>query len=203
MASPLAASLVSLTKAQKMAGVCLANIGSETLSIIVFDNDTPISLKVFPVGSGDITNMIALQFQLPLSEAEQLKRGGVTGGDIPQKKSDTIVTARLKDMFTLINGHLKTIGRQKLLPAGIVITGGGSGSASATEIAKAVLKLPSQVGQIANVARTASTDATWAVAYGLCRWAFAEDASDKGTTLGDVLSGGWNSLKASFRSLLP
>lgn len=203
MASPLAASLVSLTKAQKMAGVCLANIGAETLSIIVFDNDTPISVKVFPVGSGDITNNIALNFQLPLTEAEQMKRGGVTGSEIPQKKADTIISARLKDMFTLINAHLKTINRQKLLPAGIVITGGGSGSATATEIAKAVLKLPSQVGQIANVARTASTDATWAVAYGLCRWAFAEDASDKGSTLGEVLTAGWQSLKSSFRSLLP
>lgn len=203
MASPLAASLVTLTKAQKMAGVCLANIGSETLSIIVFDNDTPVSVKVFPVGSGDITNTIALQFQVPLSEAEQMKRGAVTGSDIPTKKTDTIIAARLKDMFTLINGHLKSIDRQRLLPAGIVITGGGSGSTSASEIAKTILKLPSQVGQMGNVARTASTDATWAVAYGLCRWAFAEDATDRGHTLGEVLSGGWESVKQSFRSLLP
>jgi hypothetical protein len=41
------------------------------------------------------------------------------------------------------------------------------------------------------------------VAYGLCRWAFAEDVSDKGSTLGEVLSAGWQSLKSSFRSLLP
>ena len=39
MASPIAASFVTLTKAQKMAGVVLANIGSETLSTIVYDND--------------------------------------------------------------------------------------------------------------------------------------------------------------------
>src|SRR3989344_5538693 len=121
MASPLAASLVTLTKAQKTAGVCLANIGSETLSIIVFDNDMPVSLKVFPVGSGDITNTLALSFQIPLSEAESLKRGGVTGSEIPQKKLQTIITNRLKDMFTLVNAHLRSIDRAKLLPAGIVI----------------------------------------------------------------------------------
>lgn len=203
MASPLAASLVTLTKAQKMAGVCLANIGAETLSIIVFDNDAPVSIKVFPVGSGDITNTIALNFQVPLTEAEQMKRGAVTNSDISAKKTGTIVNARLKDMFTLINGHLKAIGRQKLLPAGIVITGGGSGATSAAEIAKAILKLPSQIGQMGNVARTASTDATWAVAYGLCRWAYAEDASDRGHTLADVLAAGWESVKQSVRSLLP
>src|SRR3989338_3403449 len=107
MASPLAASLVTLTKAQKTAGVALANIGSETLSIIVFDNDIPISVKVFPVGSGDITNTIALSFQIPLMEAEQMKRGAVTGSDVSFKRMNTIIVARLKTMFTLVNAHLK------------------------------------------------------------------------------------------------
>src|SRR3989344_5836095 len=42
MASPLSAGFVTLSKAQKTAGVVLANIGGETLSIIVFDNDIPV-----------------------------------------------------------------------------------------------------------------------------------------------------------------
>ena len=87
MAAPLAASLVTLSKAQKTAGVVLANIGSETLSIIVFDNDTPVSVKVFPVGSNDITNTIALSFQIPLPEAEQMKRGAVTGSGHPAEEN--------------------------------------------------------------------------------------------------------------------
>src|SRR5262249_44029309 len=66
MASPLAASLVTLTKAQKTAGVCLANIGAETLSVVIFDNDIPVSVKVFPIGASDVTNNIALTFQVPL-----------------------------------------------------------------------------------------------------------------------------------------
>jgi len=203
MASPLAASFVTLTKAQKTAGVCLANIGAETLSIIVFEDDTPISIKVLPMGSSDVTNTIALSFQIPLPEAEQMKRGAVTGSDLPIHKMDTIVQQRLKEMFVLVGAHLKTIGRARLLPAGIVITGGGSGMASAQEIAKAILKLPSQIGQIGHVSRTASVDATWAVAYGLCRWAFAEDMTGKVSSLGEVFGGGWDSIKRVFRSLLP
>lgn len=203
MASPLAASLVTLSKAQKTAGVCLANIGSQTLSIIVFDNDTPVSIKVFPVGSDDVTNNIALQFQVPLTEAEQMKRGAVTGSDVSDKKVTSIIGTRLKDMFTLVNAHLKAIGRQRLLPAGIVITGGGSGLASASEIARLVLKLPSQLGQIGQLARASTVDATWAVAYGLCRWAYAEDAGARSHTLGEVFSEGWESFKQGIRSLLP
>ncbi len=203
MASPLAASLVALTKAQKTAGVCLANIGSETLSLVVFDDDVPVSIKVYPHGSADITNTIALNFQIPLTEAEQMKRGAVTGSDIAPKKIQTIVTSQLRDMFTLINTHLKTIGRQRLLPAGIVITGGGSGLDAVAEIAKTVLKLPSQIGVAGNMARTASSDATWTVAYGLCRWGYGDDMSDRGHSFGDMLHHGWESFKQSFRSLLP
>jgi cell division protein FtsA len=203
MASPIAASFVTLTKAQKMAGVVLANIGSETLSVIVYDNDTPISVKVFPIGGNIITESVALTFQMPLPEAEQMKRGAVTGSDVPQRKLQTVIQGRLKDMFTLINAHLKAIGRNRLLPAGIVITGGGSGIAGSADIAKSILKLPSQISQIGLLPKSASVDATWAVAYGLCRWGFAEDVSDEGHSLGDVLKGGWKSLKSTLGSFLP
>ena len=203
MASPLAASLVTLTRAQKTAGVVLANIGSETLSIVIFEDDTPISLKVFPTGSSEITESIALSFKIPLHEAESLKRGGGTGSDIPEKKMSVIVGAQLKEMYTLVNAHLKTISRHRLLPAGIVITGGGSGLTSAAEIARAVLQLPSQVSQIGHLPRSSGVDATWAVAYGLCRWAYAEDTSGQTHTFGGVIQGGWESLKQGLRSLLP
>ncbi len=203
MASPLAASLVSLTKAQKTAGVVLANIGSETLSIVVFENDIPISLKIFPTGSSQITDSIALSFRIPLTEAESLKRGGVTGSEVPERKIQAIVGARLKEMYTLVNAHLKSIERHRLLPAGVVITGGGSGLTSASEIARAVMQLPSQVAQIGHLTRSSGIDATWAVAYGLCRWAYAEDTSGRGHSLSDVVSGAWDSLKQGLRSLLP
>ncbi|HUO56336.1 MAG TPA: cell division FtsA domain-containing protein [Candidatus Paceibacterota bacterium] len=203
MASPLAASFVTLTKHQKTAGVVLANIGAETLSIIVFDNNIPISVKMFPVGSSDITNAIALSFQIPLSEAESLKRGGVTGSDIAPKKMEAIVTARVKEMFTLVDAHLKSIGRQRLLPAGIVITGGGSGIVNANDIARAVLKLPSQIGHVGFMTRTSSVDATWAVAYGLCRWAYAEDIAETGHSLNDVIRHAWQSIKETIKNLLP
>ena len=203
MASPLAASLVTLTKAQKTAGVVLANIGAETLSLMVFDNDIPVSVKVFPMGSNDITNTIALSFQIPLMEAEQMKRGAVTGSDIQPKKMNVIVAARLKDMFILIGAHLKSIGRYRLLPAGIVITGGGSGLASASDIARAILKLPSQIAQIGYLPRTSSIDATWAVAYGLCRWAYAEDEAGGGHSFGEIARNAGESIRQAMRSLLP
>jgi cell division protein FtsA len=169
MASPIAASLVTLSKAQKIAGCVLTNIGAETVSIAVFENNIPISLEVFDIGSTDITNDIALGLKVPLEEAEHIKIGVVTGNSYPRKKLEEIVEARLSDIFELIETHLKKIGRNGLLPAGVILTGGGSSLSSIDELAKSSLKLPAKIGTI-TIQGTDEVfhDATWAVAYGLC-----------------------------------
>lgn len=175
MASPIAASFVTLTKTQKVAGCVLANVGAETVSIVVFENNVPISLEVFPVGSTDITNDIALGLKIPLEEAEQVKRGAVISSDYSQKKLEDIVGARIADILDLIDAHLKKIGRNGLLPAGIIITGGGAGVGNITDLAKNSLKLPSRIATI-NTRHTEIQDATWAVAYGLCILGLTEGA---------------------------
>ncbi len=182
MAAPIAASLVTLTKSQKIAGCILTNIGAETVSIAVFENNAPISLEVFPIGSTDITNDIALGLKVPLEEAEQIKVGAITGTTYPRKKLEEIIEARLSDIFELIEAHLKKIGRNGLLPAGIVITGGGSGLNTVDELAKAALKLPSRIGSITlGGSEESFQDASWAVAYGLC--IFGTNA-DQGPSIG-------------------
>ena len=178
MASPIAAGFVTLSKSQKIAGCVLANIGAETVSIAVFENNIPSSLEVFPIGSTDITNDIALGLKVPLEEAEQIKIGAITGSSYPRKKLEEIISARISDMFELIEAHLKKIGRNGLLPAGIVITGGGSGMHSIDDMAKLALRLPSRIGSISdttNSSKTSFKDGTWAVAYGLCIWGIHAD----------------------------
>lgn len=202
MASPLAASLVTLTRAQQSAGVVLANIGSDTTSLVVYDRGTPISVKVLPLGSADITNTIALSFQIPLHEAEQMKRGAVTGSDIAPRRMQTVVSVRVKKIFALVNAHLKSIGRERLLPAGIVLTGGGSALPDIATAARIALKLPAQVGLPTNTHRLASLDATWAVAYGLCRASFLDDAYSH-HSVGDIWRRAGELLRSGFRSLLP
>lgn len=202
MASPLAASLVTLTRAQQMAGVILANIGAETTSLVVYDRGIPISLKVLPGGSADITNAIALSFQIPLHEAEQMKRGAVTGSDITPRKIQTVIASRLKILFAQINTHLKSLGRQRLLPAGIVITGGGSSVNDITNTARIALKLPAQIGLPTNMPRLASLDASWGVAYGLCRASFLDDATSH-HSIGDISRRFGEVFRHLFRSLLP
>lgn len=200
MAGPLAASFVMLNKAQKRAGCILANIGAETVSIVVFENSVPISLKVFPIGSNDITNDIALGLKIPLEEAEKIKRGGLSSTNYSKKKLDEIVAARLSDIFELIDAHLKEIKRDGLLPAGVVITGGGSGLTTIQDLARAALSLPSRIATLDPGQNGKVRDASWAVAYGLCIWGTSDDESE--TAIG-VAKKAKNSLLEWFSQFLP
>ncbi len=175
MAGPLAASLVSMNKTQKIAGCILANIGAETVSIVTFENNIPISLEVFPLGSTDVTHDIALGLKIPLEEAELIKIGTDSTYSFSRKKLEEIVDARLSDIFELVEGHLKKIGRSGLLPAGIILTGGGAKTANIEEVAKLALRLPVKVGELAFTGDTRSMPlSTWSTAYGLCILGFTQ-----------------------------
>lgn len=184
VASPLAAGLVTLTKVQRMAGCVLSNIGAETVSIAVYENNNPVYVHAFPIGSVDITNDIALGFRIPIEDAEKIKTGK-NDGQYPKKKLDEIILARLSDIFELIEAHLKKLGRNGLLPAGIIITGGGSSLEMIETLAKSSLKIPAKIATIlfpkgTETARSVAggqaqpkspfpvRDSSWAVSYGLC-----------------------------------
>ncbi len=179
-ASPIAASFVALTKAQRMAGVVLANIGAETISLVVYEDGIPISLEVFPIGSTNITNDIALGLKIPLEEAELIKLGRGSH-EFPKKKLNDIILSRLEDMFSLVIAHLKRIGKHELLPAGIVLTGGGSGIETIEDFARAATRLPSKI-PVSNIdfpnnpkSKKQVKDTSWFVAYGLAIWGATND----------------------------
>jgi len=177
MASPLAGSYVLLEGDQKMKGCVLANIGAETVSIVVYDEGIPVSVKVFPMGSGHITDDIALGFRISLEEAERVKLGRLSGQMYPRKKVDDIIVSRLSTMFALIDKHLKSLDRRGPLPAGIIISGGGAGVGSISDIAKGSLKLPAHLAEFRISVDTKIRDATWAVAYGLALWGLTGDTN--------------------------
>jgi len=203
VAAPVAASFVTLSKRQKKAGVVLVDIGAETLSLVVFENDNLISLEVFPIGGADITNDLALGLRISPEDAEQLKHGAVLGAPYPKRKIDDIIARRISDMFKLVEAHLKKIGKDELLPAGIILTGGGSSIQTAADLAKAVLRLPSRTAPLAEGAQKMQLrDSSWSVAYGLTIWGFdggRDMEADDRSTVGDFFKNLWR----WFKKFLP
>ncbi|MBI5816905.1 MAG: cell division protein FtsA [Candidatus Yonathbacteria bacterium] len=201
IAAPIAASLIALSKKQRVVGCVLVNLGAETVSLVVFDDDIPISLQVFPIGSTDITNDIALGLKIPLEEAERLKLGNLSDNH-SKKKLDEIIEARLSDIFELVEAHLKKIGRNELLPAGVIITGGGAGIGTIEDLARATLKLPSRIATplLLTNQKGQVRDSSWFVAYGLCVYGFMDRRPSRGASMGSPV---WGTIKGWLKELMP
>jgi cell division protein FtsA len=177
VAAPVALSFVTLSKKQKRAGCLLADIGAETLSIVVFENSNLISLEVFPIGGNDITNDIALGLKTTLENAENIKLGDDRRLSFPKKKLEDIIKARLDDCFELVEAHLKSIGRHALLPAGVILAGGSASTTGIKSIAEHSLKLPAQTAEVyfGNSGEVRIKDRSWAIACGLTIVGFNAD----------------------------
>lgn len=72
--SPLAAASAVLTPQQKELGVALVDIGGATTSLAVFEEGELIHLAVFPIGSANITNDIAIGLKTDVAIAESIKK---------------------------------------------------------------------------------------------------------------------------------
>jgi cell division protein FtsA len=165
--SPLASSKATLTKRQKELGVVLIDIGGGTTSVAVFEEDDLIASVVIPVGGNHITNDIAIGLRTSIDVAEKVKIefGSAIPSEIGKKEDINlaeidsseegivsrhhvaeIIEARLEEIFNLVNKELKVIGKDSLLPAGAVLTGGTAKLPGAVDLAKETLGLPAQTG---------------------------------------------------------
>lgn len=198
-----AGSYVVLSEKQKIVGGALVNIGSETVSLSIFENGTLVSLHTFSIGGADITNDIALGLKISLENAERFKLGNMTE-DFSKKKLDEIIEARLFDIFELIENHLKKIKRNELLPAGIVFIGGSANIPLLEEFSKDALRLPSKVGttEIFGNIKTKLRDPAWFTVLGLLM-------SDEENTFHpeSIWEDFWNKLKkiakSNIKELMP
>ncbi|MBI5139093.1 cell division protein FtsA [Candidatus Nomurabacteria bacterium] len=202
-ASPLAGSYLALSTKQKIAGGALVDIGSETVSLSVFENGSLVSLQTFTIGGEDITKDIALGLKTSLEKAEEFKLGN-TSGEYPKKKLDEIISARLSDIFELLENHLKKIKRSQLLPAGLVFIGGGANIANLTELSKSSMKLPAKIGttEIFGGIKTKLSDPAWFNVLGLLFLGKNNENYDNSSIMG-FFKDFKSTVKSSIKQLMP
>ncbi len=192
--SMLAASESVLSIRQKELGVALVDVGATTTNIIVFEEGNIIYASVLPIGSDHITRDLAMGLQVPVevSERVKLEYGLATldkldkgeeinlrelGGDdqiISKKWITEIITARTEEIFEKVDQELQRINRGGLLPAGLVLVGGGAKLPGMVEIAKKKTLLPVSIGTVKrfNTAVDKVNDITFVNALGLVLWGY-------------------------------
>ena len=221
--SPLAAADAVLTPQQKELGVALIDMGAATTSLAVFEEGDLIHFAVFPIGSANITNDIAIGLRTEIATAESIKKqygtcilaktdNQVVSGkkEITDKASDLsftkknlvdIIEPRVSEIFDLIQKELKKIGRQELLPGGVVLSGGGAKLPRIKELAKQQLKLPCSIGSPKGIVGI-EDDPYLATIAGLVLAGMDVDGSDKGGILG-LLRNWAQKIRKMFRVFIP
>lgn len=222
--APLATAQSILTKKQKEIGVSLLDIGGGITSLVVYEEGDILHASVLPIGSGLVTNDLAIGLRTSVETAEKIKVQYASA--IPQKirESETvslsqfdageterierkyiseIVQARLGEIFSLVSSELKTIGKDGMLPAGVVLTGGGSKLEDLVEATKEYLRLSAEMGnQIFEMGGFVDklSDPVYATSVGLMLWGF-ENTEKSVTNQGGT--GIFNRARGFFKQFLP
>lgn len=228
--SSLAASRAVLSKRQRELGVLVVDIGGATSDISVFEEGDIVHSSVFPIGSSHITNDIAIGLKIHIDLADKIKLYHGTSmvseinkreiinlsqfdpeedGIVSRREVIEIIEARLTEIFSLVNKELKSINRERLLPAGAVIIGGGAKIPGIVDLAKRELRLPAQLGFPIGLEAFVDTidDPSYAAALGLIVW--AEDIEKRGGSADTMpflpprVRGTALNIKRFIKSLLP
>lgn len=201
--TPLGLSRNLLTKKQKELGVVLIDIGAGTTSLAVFEEGDIIYANVLPVGALYLTNDLAIGLRTSIETAEKIKiKYGCAlsslikesdrvdmakidpaeEGKVERKLIVEILEARLKEILTMVSDELKSIGKNDLLPAGVVLTGGSSLLDGLVELTKQELHLPCRIGsqslEIAGLVDKTDSP-VYAAAVGLMLAGFESMTDDK------------------------
>ncbi len=183
--SQLASAKATLNTREKEQGVVLLDIGAGTASLAVFKEGGLIHTNVFPVGSNDITNDIAIGLKTDIDTAEKIKLefGNCLAEKNDKKKEKVkslnseeeivfsrvflrkIIEARVCEIFDLAKEEIKKTSNGRF-PAGVVLVGGGSKIPRMADLAKKEMKLHCRIGEPTNFSPPID-DISFATACGL------------------------------------
>lgn len=148
-------------------GVALVDIGGGTSDVAVYIDGQIYYSGVIPVGGNHVTRDIAVGLRTSIEEAEHVKLehgcalvsavDGLEGFEfaslgsdeprqLPRRVLAEIIEARAAEMCHLMMEQIEKAGCEDRLPAGLVLTGGGSQLEGLPELAAAITGLPARLG---------------------------------------------------------
>ncbi len=172
--SAASAAYATTSDPERDMGVLVIDIGGGKTDYAVFCDGALCYASSIPIGARHITTDLAVGLGLPLETAEEMKifiSNSAVSLSQPGKKSielpdisqylahgdasdytaktvyEGIISVRLEEMFHMIAQDLEEHRYHKLIPAGAILTGGGSKTIGVTEIAKNILHVPVRFGQ--------------------------------------------------------
>lgn len=160
---PLACADSVLRNDERELGVCLADLGAGSTSLIVIHEGAVIHTAVIPIGGDHFTSDLSVGLCTPLAEAEKIKKtyGNVVVTLIPeanevevpsvgdrcsrliqQRMVGEILEPRARELFEMVRENLRQSGTMEACVGGVVLSGGGSRLLGILDVAESVLRRP-------------------------------------------------------------
>jgi len=163
---PLAASLASVSSDERELGVLVVNLGAGTTGLALYQGGAVRHTASIGWGASSITNDIAVGLRVPLSRAEQLKKdegcalvsdagddpieiptvGGGPARESSRQMLAAVIEPRVGEIFELVGNELSSTEYANMVPAGVVLTGGGARLDRVAEAAERFFGTPARIG---------------------------------------------------------
>lgn len=190
---------VSLEDSEKI------KLNSEMLMKQKVDND----IKKTPYTSSKSTDKDKdKEKKKDIIDVSQLEVEGIK--TISKKLYNEIIEARMTEIFQLIATQVEQSGNTAMLPAGVVITGGGALLPGITKIAKKVFGVPARIGFPRGLTGLVEeiNSPSYSVAQGLILYGMHDEGLGKKSSspMGNIKntgSGVFDKVKSFFKNLMP
>jgi cell division protein FtsA len=220
----------TLSRRQKELGVVVLDIGSSATNFAVYEEGAMIYAWVIPLGGEHVTSDLALGLRISIDTAEKIKLGygdlgfgegmkpdydedidlaSVSNVDtivISRKFMNEISRARYEEIFHHVNMELKKVGRDGMLPEGVILTGGGSKMHGLVDLARSYLRLPANIGIPENVewvTGTSIADPIYSASIGVLLLVGKYGSIKQSLKVQFSLGGIANSLRHLFKKIMP
>ena len=221
--SALASGYSALTEDEKELGVCVVDMGGDTIDMVVYANGAIRHTAVIPVAGNQVTSDIAKIFRTPISHAEEIKVqyacaqcqlvnmkdtievasvGGRPARTMSRHTLAEVVEPRYHELFEMINEELKGSGLADQIAAGVVLTGGTAKMEGALELAEDIFEMPVRLGQPQEVKGLYDyvSDPSYATAVGLLHYGMEDVLGRKRARTGtEKVASLWTRLHGWFK----
>lgn len=215
---PLASGLGVLQPPEIELSSAVVDIGAGGTQVAVFVSGSIAYAAFVPVGSGHVTSDLSKLLKTTSEEADKLKRQGaaiageVKAGEMvdvvqigqPQARPldrrvlCEIIESRMKELAVMVRQQLERSGHFATLPAGIILTGGGSQLPATDRLFEAVMG-HHRVRVAGPTEHKSAGSPSFAAAIGLAKFALDEDEDELSTS---SANGKWSHKVRTLWSML-
>ena len=160
----IASAECTLSADERELGVCLLDVGAHSTDMAVFFEGAVAYTASVPIGGAHFTNDLAIGLQMPVAQAEELKRqyGNAVVTAVPQlaeieianpqpqrlslRTMAEILEPRARELMYFVRESLRLGGVLDALGAGCVLTGGGAMLPGMLDVTESQLRVPARTG---------------------------------------------------------